>query len=117
MSFPDSARLLVHLPWARAFAVAALALLLAGVFSQTTLYPRLNWWANDSLQRAFAPTLKLDRVVVIDVDEASMQRLQPRLGAWPYARDVYAATHRLLNSFATLSISFSASSIWRSKSA
>ena len=96
MSLPDSARLLGHLPWARAFAVAAVALLVASVFSQTTLFPRLDWWANDALQRTFAPTLELDRVVVIDVDEASMQRLQPRLGAWPYARDVYAATHRFM---------------------
>jgi signal transduction histidine kinase/HPt (histidine-containing phosphotransfer) domain-containing protein/ActR/RegA family two-component response regulator len=31
-----------------------------------------------------------DGVLVIDIDDASLRALQPRLGAWPYPRDVYA---------------------------
>jgi signal transduction histidine kinase/FixJ family two-component response regulator len=82
--------------WLRALIVAAGGLLLAALFSQTTLYPRLTWWLDDALQRRLALALPMDRVVVVDVDEASMQRLAPRLGAWPYTRDVYARAHRFL---------------------
>src|SRR3954462_4868172 len=74
----------------RAFCVVAASLLLAGLFSTTTLYPRLAWWLEDLQQRVFARQLPLDHVIVIDVDETSMQRLEPKLGPWPYRRDVYA---------------------------
>lgn len=80
----------------RALVVAVGGLLLAGLFSQTTLYPRLSWWLDDALQRRFAVALPMDGVVVVDVDEASMQRLEPQFGAWPYARGVYAKAHRFL---------------------
>jgi len=83
-------------PWLRALVVAAGGLVLAGLFSYTTVYPRLAWWLDDALQRHLAVALPMDQVVVIDVDEASMQRLQSRLGSWPYARDVYAEAHRFL---------------------
>jgi signal transduction histidine kinase/CheY-like chemotaxis protein/HPt (histidine-containing phosphotransfer) domain-containing protein len=96
MSRLDSARLDAMRPWLRALLAAVGGLLLAGVFSQTTVFSRLNWWLDDALQRALAPALTMDRVVVIDVDEASMQRLQSRLGTWPYARDAYAMAHRFL---------------------
>ena len=88
---PDSNRFLL-----RALVVAVGGLLLAGLFSQTTLYPRLAWWLDDALQRRLAVALPMERVVVVDVDEASMQRLQSQLGAWPYPRDVYAKAHRFL---------------------
>lgn len=77
--------------------VAAAALALAALLSQTTLYSRLTWWLEDAQQRAAGPTLPLDHVVVFDVDEESMQRLAPRLGAWPYPRDVYAEAQRYLS--------------------
>jgi signal transduction histidine kinase/DNA-binding response OmpR family regulator len=32
----------------------------------------------------------INDVLVIDIDDASLRALQPRLGAWPYPRDVYA---------------------------
>jgi signal transduction histidine kinase/CheY-like chemotaxis protein len=90
----------------RALIVAVGGLLLAGLFSQTTLYPRLSWWLGDALQRRLAPVLPMDRVVVVDVDEASMQRLAPRLGAWPYARDVYAKAHRFLVANGTRAVAY-----------
>ncbi len=80
----------------RALAVAAGGLLLAGLFSQTTVYARLSWWLDDALQHRLAVSLPLDSVLVVDVNEASMQHLEPQLGAWPYARDVYAKAHRFL---------------------
>jgi signal transduction histidine kinase/FixJ family two-component response regulator len=92
--------------WLRALIVAAGGLLLAGLFSQTTLYPRLSLWLGDALQRRLAPVLPMDRVVVVDVDEASMQRLAPRLGAWPYARDVYAKAHRFLVANGTRAVAY-----------
>jgi signal transduction histidine kinase len=78
----------------RASCVVAASLLLAGLFSQTTLYPRLSWWLEDLQQRLFARQLPLDHVIVVDVDETSMQRLEPRTGPWPYRRDVYARAMR-----------------------
>ena len=80
----------------RAFGVVAAALMLVGLFSQTTLYPHLVWWFEDSLQRLSGPTLPMEHVVAIDVDEESMQRLEPEFGAWPYSRDVYARAVRFL---------------------
>jgi signal transduction histidine kinase len=75
--------------WRAIFVVGA-ALLLGGLFAQTTLYPRLVWWLEDTQQRWHASPLPLDHVLVFDVDEGSMQRLEPELGAWPYGRGVYA---------------------------
>jgi len=92
--------------WLRALVVAAGGLLLAGLFSQTTLYPRLSWWLGDALQRRLAVALPMDRVVVVDVDEASMLRLAPRHGAWPYARDVYARAQRFLASSGARAVAY-----------
>jgi signal transduction histidine kinase/CheY-like chemotaxis protein len=96
MSRQDSVRSVAYLPWLRALPAVAGGLLLAALFSQGTLFARLSWWVDDALQRRFAVELPLHRVAVVDVDEASLQRLQPRLGAWPYPRDVYAQAHRFL---------------------
>jgi signal transduction histidine kinase/DNA-binding response OmpR family regulator len=53
---------------------------------------------NDGLSRPFMDAQArwagthqaVDDVLVIDIDDASLRALQPRLGAWPYPRDVYA---------------------------
>ncbi|MDH4096459.1 MAG: CHASE2 domain-containing protein, partial [Betaproteobacteria bacterium] len=78
----------------RGLAVAFIGLALAALFMHSALFSRLSWWVDDALQRRLAASLPLDGVVVVDVDEASMQRLQPSIGAWPYPRDVYAKAHR-----------------------
>ncbi len=96
MSWQDSVRSDAYLPWLRALPAVAGGLLLAALFSQSALFARLSWWVDDVLQRRFAVELPLDRVAVVDVDEASLQWLQPRLGAWPYPRDAYALAHRYL---------------------
>ena len=80
----------------RASCVVAASLALAGLFSQTTLYPRLGWWFEDLQQRKFGAQLPLDHVLVVDVDEQTMQRLEPQIGPWPYPRDVYARAMRFL---------------------
>ena len=78
----------------RASCVVAASLAFAGLFSQTTLHPRLSWWLEDQQQRRFGRQLPLDHVLVVDIDELSMQSLEPRLGPWPYKRDVYARAMR-----------------------
>ncbi|HEY5291858.1 MAG TPA: CHASE2 domain-containing protein, partial [Burkholderiales bacterium] len=88
---PASTRFLSH-----ALGVVAAALLLVGLFSQTPLYPRLAWWFEDAAQRSLGSPLPMDHVLVVDVDEESMQRLKPALGAWPFSRDVYARAARFL---------------------
>lgn len=98
---PASARSL-----ARALSVVAAALLFVGASSQTTLYPRLIWWSEDSLQRLLGPSLPMDHIVAFDVDEESMQRLQPELGAWPYPRDVYGRVARFLTDHGARAIAF-----------
>ena len=71
--------------WVPALALAAgLALLLSGANE------RWSQPITDAQARWAAPEALLGGVVVIDVDDASLRELQPRLGAWPYPRDVYA---------------------------
>ena len=90
----------------RASCVVAASLLLTGLFSNTTLYPRLSWWLDDLQQRLLAKQLPLDHVVVIDVDEASMQRLEPKTGPWPYRRDVYARAMRFFTEHGARAVVF-----------
>ncbi|HET7765630.1 MAG TPA: CHASE2 domain-containing protein [Burkholderiales bacterium] len=75
---------------ARALGVVAAAILVIGVLAQTTLYPRLRWWFEDAVQTLLSPSLAMDHVLAVDIDEESIRRLEPELGAWPYSRDVYA---------------------------
>jgi signal transduction histidine kinase/CheY-like chemotaxis protein/HPt (histidine-containing phosphotransfer) domain-containing protein len=82
---------------ARLLAILALALSIAFLCAQTALYARVQWWLEDAQQRLFAEPLAYDHIVVFDVDEESMQRLDGELGAWPYPRDVYARTARFLS--------------------
>jgi signal transduction histidine kinase/DNA-binding response OmpR family regulator len=46
----------------------------------------------DAQSRWGAAAQPVQGVLVIDIDDASLRALQPRLGAWPYPRDVYALT-------------------------
>ena len=96
-----STRFLPH-----ALGVVAAALLLVGLFSQTTLYPRLGWWFEDAAQRILGSPLSMDHVLVVDVDEESMRRLEPQLGAWPFPRDVYARATRFLADHGARAIAF-----------
>lgn len=90
----------------RALGVVAAALLVVGVLAQTTLYPRLLWWFEDEVQSLLSPSLPMDHVLAVDVDEESIRRLEPELGAWPYPRDVYARATRFLSSHGARAIVF-----------
>ena len=45
---------------------------------------------DDAMMRWLLPPVPLDSVLVLDIDESSLQHLKPHLGGWPYRRDVYA---------------------------
>ena len=52
----------------------------------------------DAQARWAATRQPVEGVLVIDIDDASLRTLQPRLGAWPYPRDVYALAIETLRS-------------------
>ena len=65
--------------------------LLAGlVLAATPLHEWLSRPFVDAQSRWAAAPQPVQGVLVIDIDNASLRALQPRLGAWPYPRDVYA---------------------------
>src|SRR5215471_3776021 len=81
---------------ARALGVLAAATVVVGVLAETSLYPRLRWWFEDAMQGYATPSLAMSHVLAVDVDEESIRKLQPELGAWPYPRDAYARATRFL---------------------
>lgn len=83
-----------RLSWARWLrhpaALLLLPLPLVLLLSLGSSYQRLQTTLEDTLARWAAPTLRFDEVVAVDIDDASLRLLQPRLGDWPYRREVYA---------------------------
>ena len=90
----------------RSLGIVATALIVVGVIAETSLYPRLRWWFEDSVQSLLSPSLSMEHVLTVDVDEESIRRLEPELGAWPYPRDVYARLARFLASHGARAIVF-----------
>lgn len=69
---------------------APLALLLAALLALAPLHQRLSQLLLDAQMRLALPEHALDDVTVVDIDDASIESLQPQFGAWPYRRDTYA---------------------------
>jgi signal transduction histidine kinase/CheY-like chemotaxis protein len=90
----------------RALGIIAAAILVVGVLAQTSFYPRLRWWFEDAVQALLSPSLPMDHVLVVDVDEESIRRLEPEIGAWPYPRDVYARAARFLRDHGARAVVF-----------
>jgi signal transduction histidine kinase/CheY-like chemotaxis protein len=68
-----------------------LAALLAGLLlALTPLGEMLSRPLTDWQLRQVAPAVAPAGVVVVDIDDASLQTLRPLLGAWPFKRDAYA---------------------------
>jgi CHASE2 domain-containing sensor protein len=68
-----------------------LGALLAGLLvAWTPLEPWLSRPVLDEQQRIAAPKQAPSGVLVVDIDDASLNDLRPVLGAWPFKRDVYA---------------------------
>lgn len=76
--------------WRRAVLFAFAAFLLTLVFEYSDVFRQFDYDLFDTHNRVFAPEVDFNDVAVIDVDEDSIAKLQPKLGAWPYDREVYA---------------------------
>jgi signal transduction histidine kinase/AmiR/NasT family two-component response regulator len=74
----------------RCLVLGTLGLLGATLLTLTPLAHDIELKLGDALLSLSAPETDFSDVVVVDVDEPSMARLQPQIGAWPYDRDVYA---------------------------
>jgi signal transduction histidine kinase/CheY-like chemotaxis protein len=77
-------------PWARPLVVAALGAVFAAAVTRTPPLARLDLWTSDHQKRLVAPSRAFPETVIVAIDDTSMARLQPIVGAWPYGRDVYA---------------------------
>ncbi|MBM3344117.1 MAG: CHASE2 domain-containing protein [Betaproteobacteria bacterium] len=81
---------LENLPyWPRAAIFVAIALLLALLFSLSDVFRKFDNELLDALNRVLAPSVSFGDVAVIDIDEDTVTKLQPRLGAFPYDREIY----------------------------
>lgn len=74
----------------RLAALPALALPLAFALLWSPQFERASTAFDDALLRLTAETQRYDDMLVVDIDDASLRALQPRLGDWPYRRDTYA---------------------------
>ena len=82
----------------RCIVLGTLGLTAAVLLALTPLGRVIDLKLGDALLGLSAPEADFSEVFVIDVDEPSMARLQPEIGAWPYNRDIYAlVTPYLLN--------------------
>jgi signal transduction histidine kinase/ActR/RegA family two-component response regulator len=76
--------------WKRALAFALVAFLCTSVVEYSDVFRQFDYDLLDRHNRFFAPEGDFSDVAVIDVDEDSIAKLQPKLGTWPYDREVYA---------------------------
>lgn len=93
-----------YLPRALLFALIAVLLTLA--LASSDVFRRIDFVLSDTHGRWFAPTVSFEDVVVIDVDEESLTQLQPKLGTWPYDREIYALVTQWLKQSGVRAIAF-----------
>ncbi len=75
--------------WQRSAIIAVVSLLLAGLCEYTEVFRRFDNTIADAHAQLLAPAVSFSNLVIIDVDEDTIARLQPALGAWPYEREVF----------------------------
>jgi adenylate cyclase len=83
-----------------------IAVLIAGLYIQNTEYRFRDQIQNvlfDSLNRAY-PRIASDQVVIVDIDEQSLDR--PELGQWPWPRPLVADLIAKLNGYNVKAIGF-----------
>ncbi|MBF0256770.1 MAG: diguanylate cyclase [Gammaproteobacteria bacterium] len=66
------------------------AILLTLLLAQTDLHQSLDRWLRDHQQALTARTHYFQDSLVLDINDASLKRLEPHFGTWPYSRDLYA---------------------------
>ena len=76
--------------WYRLAWVPVAALLLAWLAAHSPLHDRLSDAIGDEGMRWVASTAQFDDLVIVDIDDASLQAMAPQLGDWPFRRDTYA---------------------------
>ena len=76
--------------WSRALLFALIAFFITAIVERVDVFRSVDYDLSDAHGRVFAPKVNFEDMVVIDVDEESIAQLQPKLGAWPYDREVYA---------------------------
>lgn len=77
--------------------LGVVSLTLAWLIMLTPFAGKIDKQIGDVLQSQSARPGHFDDVVIIDVDEPSMARLEPQIGPWPYGRDVYATVNTYLS--------------------
>jgi diguanylate cyclase len=73
-----------------------LVVLAAWLFSRTPLHRWLDTWLRDQQQTLVAEEHYFPGSLVVDIDDASLKKLEPVIGTWPYSRDVYARVYDYL---------------------
>ncbi len=81
-----------------------LALCLAVGLVLSPLNQPLSNYLHDITMRNLAQEKHYDDVAVIDIDDASLRELRPRLGGWPYSRDTFAVLFNFLRELGTRQI-------------
>ncbi len=66
------------------------AALAGALLTVTPLSRELGRPADDLQLQLIAPDRQSEDTVIFDIDDASLSRLQPQFGSWPFKRDVYA---------------------------
>ncbi len=74
----------------RCLVLGTSGLLAAALLTLTPVARDIELKLGDALLALSAPEGDFSDVIVVDVDEPSMARLNSQIGAWPYNRDVYA---------------------------
>ena len=92
--------------WQRALLFALTAFLITAVFEYGDVFRQFDYALYDTHNRLHAPKVNFDDFVMIDVDEDSIAQLQPKLGAWPYDREVYALVTQWLKRMGVRAIAF-----------
>ncbi len=79
-------------PWRRGLQRATVPLVALAATLLLALTPwqaRLVTLLSDAVLLLAPPPVALDKVLVLDLDESSIQQLRGSLGSWPYMRDAY----------------------------
>ena len=92
--------------WKRAALFALIAFLVTAVLELGSVFRQFDFDLIDTHGRILAPNIEFNDVAVIDVDEESMVQLQPKLGTWPYDREVYALVAQWLKQSGVRSVAF-----------
>ena len=76
--------------FARCAMFALVAFLLTAFLETSDVFRRIDYDITDMHSRVLARKLSFEHVVVVDVDEESMTQLRPKIGSWPYDREIFA---------------------------